>query len=78
MTPKPEENSDLTEEELEWQNARANKKYVEAQTYLVRKVPVLGIPLLEKLPPAITNEVQAMATDGTCIMYNPEWVLKQP
>ena len=56
MTPKPEENSDLTEEELEWQNARANKKYVEAQTYLVRKVPVLGIPLLEKLPPAISYE----------------------
>ena len=78
MTPKPETNSDLTEEELEWQNARAHKKYVEAQTYLVRKVPVLGIPLLEKLPPAISYEVQAMATDGTCIMYNPEWVLKQP
>jgi predicted metal-dependent peptidase len=79
MTPKPNTLQIHKEEaELEWQNAQAHKRYVEAQTYLVRKVPVLGIPLLEKLPPAVTYNVQAMATDGTCIMYNPEWVLKQP
>ena len=78
MTPKPKIDPDLTEGEKLFMEGRAYKRYVEAQTYLVRKVPVLGIPLLEKLPPVVSYNVQAMATDGTCILYNPEWVLKQP
>ena len=78
MTPKPKTNTTLTEEEEQVQRIRANRRYIEAQTYLVRKVPVLGIPLLEKLPPVVSYEIQAMATDGTCILYNPEWVIKQP
>ena len=75
MTPKlKEHNSTYSDGYL----GRAHKRYKEAQTYLVRKVPVLGIPLLEKLPPKISHDIQAMATDGTCIMYNPRWVLEQP
>ena len=75
MTPKPKENNSTYSDGY---LGRAHKRYKEARTYLVRKVPVLGIPLLEKLPPKISHDVQAMATDGTCIMYNPEWVLQQP
>jgi predicted metal-dependent peptidase len=78
MTPKPIIDSNLTDGEKLFLEKRASARYIEAQTYLVRKVPVLGIPLLEKLPPAVSYNVQAMATDGTCIMYNPEWVILQP
>ena len=78
MTPKPKADVNLTEGEKLFIEGRAYKRYVEAQTYLVRKVPVLGIPLLEKLPPVVSYNVQAMATDGTCILYNPEWVVEQP
>ena len=85
MTPKPkgqskydDPNSGYTEGDKNFMELRAKQRYVEAQTYLVRKIPVLGIPLLEKLPSKQSYKVQAMATDGTCIIYNPEWVVKQP
>lgn len=85
MTPKPkgqskydDPNSGYTDIDKEFMEKRAKQRYVEAQTYLVRKIPVLGIPLLEKLPSKQSYKVQAMATDGTCIIYNPEWVVKQP
>ena len=85
MTPKPkglskydDPDSGYTNVDRKFMEERAQQRYVEAQTYLVRKIPVLGIPLLEKLPPMQTDAVQAMATDGTCIAYNPEWVVQQP
>ena len=85
MTPKPkglskydDPNSGYSGIDKKFMENRANKRYIEAQTYLVRKIPVLGIPLLEKLPPKQSYKVQAMATDGTCIIYNPEWVVQQP
>ena len=85
MTPKPkglskydDPNSGYSGIDKKFMENRANQRYVEAQTYLVRKIPVLGIPLLEKLPSKQSYSVQAMATDGTCIIYNPEWVVKQP
>ena len=85
MTPKPkgqskydDPNSGYTNIDKEFMEKRAKQRYIEAQTYLVRKIPVLGIPLLEKLPSKQSYKVQAMATDGTCIIYNPEWVVKQP
>ena len=85
MTPKPkgqskydDPNSGYTNIDKEFMEKRAKQRYIEAQTYLVRKIPVLGIPLLEKLPSKQSYKVQAMATDGTCIIYNPEWVVQQP
>ena len=85
MTPKPQgqskyddPNSGYSGIDKKFMENRAHKRYTEAQTYLVRKIPVLGIPLLEKLPPMQSYAVQAMATDGTCIVYNPEWVVQQP
>jgi predicted metal-dependent peptidase len=78
MTPKPKTECELSKIEKKFLEHRANKKYTEAQAYLVRKIPMLGIPLLETLPSVISYSVKAMATDGTCIVYNPEWVVKQP
>jgi len=85
MTPKPkglskydDPDSGYSKIDKKFMENRAQKRYTEAQTYLVRKIPVLGIPLLEKLPPKQSYKVQAMATDGTCIIYNPEWVVQQP
>ena len=85
MTPKPkgqskydDPNSGYTFTDKKFMEQRAKQRYVEAQTYLVRKIPVLGIPLLEKLPPKQSYSCPAMATDGTCIIYNPEWVVQQP
>ena len=58
MTPKPkgqskydDPNSGYSKIDKKFMENRAKQRYVEAQTYLVRKIPVLGIPLLEKLPP---------------------------
>mgnify|MGYP001182583697 FL=1 len=79
MTPKPEVYSEPDEGwEKDLMEHTARKKYTDAQSYLVRKVPVLGIPLLEKLPSVMSYNVKAMATDGTKIIYNPSWVVEQP
>ncbi|MDP6586029.1 MAG: hypothetical protein QF535_15370, partial [Anaerolineales bacterium] len=78
MTPKPNTECELSKLQKKFLENRAHKKYTEAQAYLVRKIPMLGIPLLETLPSVMSYNVKAMATDGTCIVYNPEWVVKQP
>ncbi len=66
------------EEKIKQRAHQAEYKYNEAMSYILRKFPLFGVVLHEKLPSKQSYDIQAMSTDGTCIKYNPDFVRKQP